>query len=88
VSESAAAKIKPLPYSRTFRDFVYDCPVSTEFLDRLASQLKIGKGPASRRSIERILDITKKGYQNGQYENPVEAERDLRRLVSLHEGDK
>jgi hypothetical protein len=50
--------------------------------------LKIGKGPASRRSIERILDITKKGYLNGQYESPVEAERDLRRLVGLSEDDK
>jgi hypothetical protein len=62
--------------------------MSTEFLDRLASQLKIGKGPASRPAIERILDITKTGYQNGQYENPVEAERDFRRLVSLQEGDE
>jgi hypothetical protein len=62
--------------------------VSTEFLDRLASQLKIGKEPASRRAIERILDITKTGYENGEYENPVEAERDFRRLVSLQEGDE
>jgi hypothetical protein len=31
--------------------------VSTEFLDRLASQLKVGKDPASRRAIERILDV-------------------------------
>ena len=62
--------------------------MSTEFLDRLASQLKIGKGPASRRAIERILDITKTSYENGQYENPVEAERDFRRLVSLQEGDE
>jgi len=30
---------------------------STEFLDRLESQLKIGKEPASRRAIERILDV-------------------------------
>ena len=62
--------------------------MSTEFPDRLASQLKIGKGPASRRAIERILDITKTSYENGQYENPVEAERDFRRLVSLQEGDE
>ena len=62
--------------------------MSTEFLDRLASQLKIGKGPAARRAIERILDITKTGYQNGEYENPVEAERDFRRLVSLQESDE
>jgi hypothetical protein len=61
--------------------------VGTEFLGRLASQLKIGKGPASGRAVERILNITKTGYQNGEYENPV-AERDFRRLVSLQEGDE
>jgi hypothetical protein len=55
--------------------------VSTEFLDRLASQLKVGKDPASRRAIERILDVIKRGYENGQYESSVEAERDFRQLV-------
>jgi len=46
--------------------------VSTEFLDRLASQLKIGKDPATRRAIERILDAIKKGYESAQYQNPTE----------------
>ena len=55
--------------------------MSTEFLDRLASQLKIGKDPASRRAIERILDVIKKSYENGQYQSPTEAERDFRQLV-------
>jgi len=55
--------------------------VSTEFLDRLASQLKVGKDAASRRAIERILDDVKKGYEKGQYESSVEAERDFRQLV-------
>jgi hypothetical protein len=55
--------------------------VSTEFLDRLASQLKVGKDPASRRAIERILEVIKRGYENGQYESSVEAERDFRQLV-------
>lgn len=67
---------------------MYDCPVSTEFLDRLASQLKVGKDPASRRAIERILDVIKRGYEEGKYENPVEAERDFRQLVGLREDDK
>jgi len=62
--------------------------VSTEFLDRLASQLKVGKDPASRRAIERILDVIKRGYENGQYESSVEAERDFRQLVGLDEDDK
>jgi hypothetical protein len=55
--------------------------VSAEFLDRLASQLKIGKDPAGRRAIERILDVIKKSYEEGQYESPTEAERDFRQLV-------
>jgi hypothetical protein len=61
--------------------------VSTEFLDRLASQLKVGKDPASRRAIDRILDVIKKGYVNGQYESSVEAERDFRRTVGLLNED-
>jgi len=39
--------------------------VSTEFLDRLASQLKIGKDAAFRRAIERILNVVKKNYESG-----------------------
>lgn len=62
--------------------------MSTEFLDRLASQLKIGKDPAYRRAVERILDAIKKSYESGQYENPVEAERDFRRCVERGENDK
>jgi hypothetical protein len=55
--------------------------MNTAFLDRLASQLKIGKDPACRRAIVRILDSIKKGYENGQYQNPPEAERAFRQLV-------
>jgi hypothetical protein len=62
--------------------------VSTEFLDRLASQLKIGKDPVSRRAIERILDIIKKSYEDGKYQSPVEAERDFRQLVEGEETDR
>ena len=61
--------------------------VSTEFLDRLASQLKIGKDPVSRRAIERILDVIKQSYEDGKYQSPVEAERDFRQLVGLCEDD-
>jgi hypothetical protein len=60
--------------------------VSTEFLDRLASQLKIGKNPVSRRAIERILDVIKKSYEDGKYQSPVEAERDFRQLVGFDEN--
>jgi len=62
--------------------------LSTEFLDRLASQLKIGKEPASRRAIERILDVIKKSYENGQYQSPTEAERDFRQLVERKKNGK
>jgi hypothetical protein len=60
--------------------------VSAEFLDRLASQLKIGKNPVSRRAIERILDVIKKSYEDGKYQSPVEAERDFRQLVGFDEN--
>jgi len=60
--------------------------LGTEFLDRLASQLKIGKDPAGRRAIERILDVIKKSYENGQYQSSTEAERDFRQLVELKEN--
>jgi hypothetical protein len=60
--------------------------VSAEFLDRLASQLKIGKDPVSRRAIERILEVIKKSYRDGKYQSPVEAERDFRQLVE-REGE-
>jgi hypothetical protein len=62
--------------------------LSTEFLDRLASQLKIGKDPASRRAIERILVVIKKSYENGQYQSPTEAERDFRQLVERKKNGK
>jgi len=59
--------------------------VSTEFLDRLASQLKIGKDPASCRAIERISDVIKQSYEDGKYQSPTEAERDFRQLVEGQE---
>jgi hypothetical protein len=59
--------------------------MSTEFLDRLASQLKLGKDAVSRRAIERILDVIKNSYKQGKYQSPTEAERDFRRLVEGEE---
>jgi len=60
--------------------------VSTEFLDRLASQLKIGKDAAFRRAIERILDVVKKNYESSQYPGVTEAERDFRQRVEREEN--
>jgi hypothetical protein len=62
--------------------------VSTEFLDRLASQLKIGKDPARRRTIERILDLVKKGYESGLYQDSTAAERALRQMAESEENNK
>jgi hypothetical protein len=61
--------------------------MSAEFLDRLASQLKIGKDPARRRAIERILDVIKKSYEGGKYQSTTEAETDFRRLVEGEERE-
>ena len=60
--------------------------MSTEFLDRLASQLKVGKDAAFRRAIERILDVVKKNYASGQYPSLTEAERDFRQRVEREEN--
>lgn len=66
----------------------YNLTVSTEFLDRLASQLKIGKNAARRRAVERIVGAIKKNYEDGQYQSPVEAERDFRQVVEREENAK
>jgi hypothetical protein len=55
--------------------------MSTEFLDRLATELKIGKSAACRRAIQRILDRMKQHYESGQYRSTTEAENEFRRLV-------
>jgi len=62
--------------------------VSTDFLDRLANQLKVDKSAACRRAIQRILAVVKKNFEDGKYENDVEAEADFRRLVDRDEGCK
>jgi hypothetical protein len=58
----------------------------TSFLDRLASQLKIGKEPATRRAIERVLDLIKNGYKSGHYQNSTAAERAFRQIVEGENG--
>jgi hypothetical protein len=60
--------------------------MSAEFLDRLASQLKIGKSAAGRRAIERILGTIKKNYESGQYQSTTDAERDFRQMVEREEN--
>jgi hypothetical protein len=62
--------------------------VSTDFLDRLANQLRANKSAACRRAIQRILVIVKKNFEEGKYNNDVEAEADFRQLVGRNEGCK
>jgi len=46
--------------------------VSTDFLDRLATQLKTNKSALCRRAIQRILAVVKKKFADGKYKNHVE----------------
>jgi hypothetical protein len=62
--------------------------VSTDFLDRLASQLRASKSAACRRAIQRILAVVKKNFADGKYKNDVETEADFRQLVDRDEGCK
>jgi hypothetical protein len=62
--------------------------MSTDFLDRLATQLKTNKSALCRRAIQRILAVVKKNFADGKYENDVEAEADFRQLVDRDEGCK
>jgi len=55
--------------------------MSTQFLDRLSKQLRIGKSAACRRAIELILERVKKHNASGQYRSATEAENEFRRLV-------
>jgi len=66
----------------------YNLCVSTDFLDRLASQLRANKSAACRRAIQRILAVMKKNFEDGKYKNDVEAEADFRQLVDRDEGCK
>ena len=53
----------------------------TGFLDRLASELKIGRHAAYRHAVQRVLETVRKSYESGQYRSTTEAEYMLRKLV-------
>jgi hypothetical protein len=65
----------------------YNHLVSHDFLDRLATQLKVGKSAACRRAIQQVLELVKKDYEAGGH-SPTEAEREFRRLVENEEACK
>jgi hypothetical protein len=61
---------------------------TTEFLSRLASQLKLNKQPAERRAVDKLLNVVTSKYEEGRYANRCDAERDLRDLVDKVALDK
>jgi hypothetical protein len=62
--------------------------MSTNFLDHLATQLKTNKSAACRRAIQRILDVVKQKYENGEYASQPEAESNFRNLVEKEQACK
>ena len=53
----------------------------SEFLSRLASQLKLNKRPAQRRAVDKLLRMVEEKFDLGTYASPCDAERELRTLV-------
>ena len=86
-NEPAALKKRTTVRAAQYRDS-YNLCVSTDFLDRLASQLRANKSAACRRALQRILAVVKKNVEDGKYKNDVEAEADFRQLVDRDEGCK
>ncbi len=64
----------------------YNHLVSRDFLDRLATQLKVGKSAACRRAVQRILASMKKDYEAGRYKTHTETENEFRKLVEREES--
>jgi hypothetical protein len=61
---------------------------TTEFLSRLAAQLKLNKQPAERRAVDKLLNQVSDKFQDGRYANRCDAERDLRDQVDKISTDK
>jgi hypothetical protein len=55
--------------------------VDTGFLDKLASELKIGRHADYRHAVHRALQTVRKNYESGAYRSTTEAELMLRKLV-------
>jgi hypothetical protein len=59
---------------------------ATAFLDRLASELKIGRHAAYGHAVQRALQLVKKNYESGQYRSTTEAEYMLRKLAEQEQN--
>ena len=58
----------------------------TGFLDKLASELKIGRHSAYRHAVQRVLETVRKSYESGLYRSTTEAEYMLRKLVDQEQA--
>ena len=58
----------------------------TGFLERLASELKIGRHAAYRHAVQRVLETVRKNYEAGQYRSTTEAEHMFRKLVEQEQN--
>jgi len=58
----------------------------TGFLDKLASELKIGRHAAYRHAVQRVLETVRKNYESGQYRSTTEAQYMLRKLVEQEQN--
>jgi hypothetical protein len=56
--------------------------MTSGFLNYLAEQLRKGRSAACRRSIQQILTLVVARFEAGKYPSQVEAESELRKLVS------
>ena len=61
---------------------------TTEFLGRLAAQLKLNKQPAERRAVDKLMNEVTAKYEEGRYANRCDAERDFRDLVDKVNAEK
>jgi hypothetical protein len=59
---------------------------ATGFLDRLASELKIGRHAEYLHAVQRTLETVRKNYESGQYRSTTEAELTLRKLVEQEQN--
>ena len=59
---------------------------SSGFLDRLASQLKVGRHAAYRRAVQRVFETVKRNYESGEYRSTTEAEHVFRKLIEKEEN--
>jgi hypothetical protein len=55
--------------------------MNSAFLTQLADQLKLGRNPAQRRAIQRILPLVTAKFEAGAYAGQREAESELRILI-------